>query len=123
LVVDPFFGTGSAAIAARAMGCSFWGLDSDDEALRRANKMLECVSLSETYQLGSALEEPGAEPNADQEDEETVEFDVSPGKKVALVLLGIVLQHCFLCSPGCTSDASATRIGQEAVTTGQHRVT
>jgi hypothetical protein len=29
LVVDPFAGTGSVAVAARALGCSFIGMDSD----------------------------------------------------------------------------------------------
>ncbi|MCP4468778.1 MAG: site-specific DNA-methyltransferase [Halieaceae bacterium] len=49
VVVDPFFGTGSAAVAARATGCHFIGNDADPLAVDVAEGFLADEKIAEKW--------------------------------------------------------------------------
>jgi site-specific DNA-methyltransferase (adenine-specific) len=64
VVVDPFMGSGSCAVAAERHGCSFWGCDVSANAVESASTRLEAVTrgLPDPLQPGSAAESQPRRP-------------------------------------------------------------
>jgi site-specific DNA-methyltransferase (adenine-specific) len=58
VVVDPFMGSGSCAVAAERRGCHFWGCDVSAKAVELAERRVEAVrrGRSDPLQPSSAAE-------------------------------------------------------------------
>ena len=54
-VVDPFCGSGSVGLAARALGCSFFGMDKDNSCSLAVKALMENTTLLGRFAEGKEI--------------------------------------------------------------------